>query len=196
MPADRLLQSQILLSSGLITRLSGKLAQNSNIIVSPAGILDVVSLISVGADPKMGAALLTTVGLSSSPGSEVNGDLVALREALSNGFNTATANEATFDVGNAVIVDPAIKPNEAAVAELEKAGAKVLISSVNDANAIDQVNKWIAERTKHLISDLIDHTTRNPGLLLANALYFKGRWSTQFSNLTESERRILRAWNH
>jgi serine protease inhibitor len=179
-PADRLLLSQLRLSSRLIDRLSIQQPETSNIVISPAGILSALSLLDVGADTQMRAALLNTAGLSFGPGSEATDDFTGVCQTLSGGFKTTTAKEATFDFGNAVIFDPAIKPDHAAIAELEKAGAKVLTSSINDARAIDEVNRWILKKTRGLIPELIDHASRKSGFLIADALYFKGRWSTPF----------------
>ena len=58
------------------------------------------------------------------------------------------------------------------------------------AAATQRINKWVADQTRNRISDLIpggalDKTTR---LVLANALYLKAPWASEFSqNATQSE---------
>src|SRR2546429_4109411 len=58
------------------------------------------------------------------------------------------------------------------------------------AAATQRINKWVADQTRDRIRDLIpggalDKTTR---LVLANALYLKAPWASEFSrNTTQSE---------
>jgi serpin B len=60
----------------------------------------------------------------------------------------------------------------------------------NPAAATQHINKWVADQTRDRIRDLIpggalDKTTR---LVLANALYLKAPWASEFSaNATQSE---------
>jgi serpin B len=60
----------------------------------------------------------------------------------------------------------------------------------NPAAATQRINKWVADQTRDRIRDLIpggalDKTTR---LVLANALYLKAPWASEFSqNATQSE---------
>jgi serpin B len=60
----------------------------------------------------------------------------------------------------------------------------------NPAAATQHINKWVADQTHHRIRDLIpggalDKTTR---LVLANALYLKAPWASEFSkNATQPE---------
>src|SRR5437870_8837712 len=60
----------------------------------------------------------------------------------------------------------------------------------NPAVATQRINKWVADQTRDQIRDLVpggalDKTTR---LVLANALYLKAPWASEFSqNATQSE---------
>src|SRR5262249_30063730 len=70
-------------------------------------------------------------------------------------------------------------------------GAFEPLDFVADATAATQrINKWVADQTHDRIRDLIprgalDKTTR---LVLANALYLKAPWASQFSqNATQAE---------
>ena len=53
------------------------------------------------------------------------------------------------------------------------------------------INDWVEEKTKERIKDLVteDHIEgSNDGLVLVNAIYFKGNWKTQFNpKLTQKE---------
>lgn len=50
-------------------------------------------------------------------------------------------------------------------------------------NAVrDYINQWVSNETKGHIRDLLPPTsiTENTDLVLANAVYFKGRWKNRF----------------
>jgi serpin B len=46
----------------------------------------------------------------------------------------------------------------------------------------EQINAWVAESTKKLITQVIDPNKLPPttDLVLANAIYFKGKWNHPF----------------
>ncbi|XP_039748870.1 zonadhesin-like isoform X3 [Pararge aegeria] len=53
----------------------------------------------------------------------------------------------------------------------------------NANEAANIINKWVEEKTKHLIKNLVspDSFDRDTVLVLVNALYFKGNWKKQFN---------------
>jgi serpin B len=51
---------------------------------------------------------------------------------------------------------------------------------INDASAPDKINAWIEEKTNGLIKQMIDKLEDNTVMLLINAIYFKGKWKSQF----------------
>jgi serpin B len=57
-----------------------------------------------------------------------------------------------------------------------------LVNYTDTSNAVDQINKWIARNTDNLIKDMIKPSMIDPNtkIVLANAIYFKARWSSKF----------------
>ena len=51
---------------------------------------------------------------------------------------------------------------------------------INDASAPDKINAWIEDNTNGLIKKMIDKLNDNTVMLLINAIYFKGKWKSQF----------------
>ena len=43
-----------------------------------------------------------------------------------------------------------------------------------------QINFWIESKTNGLIKEMIDKLNDNTVMLLINAIYFKGKWKSQF----------------
>ncbi len=54
-------------------------------------------------------------------------------------------------------------------------------------SAVERINRWASDNTRGLIPKVIEEIDPNTILLLMNAIYFKGDWSTPFeANQTES----------
>ena len=54
---------------------------------------------------------------------------------------------------------------------------------------LDEINRWVSDRTKGMITDLLSKEDLQPNLVsfLLNAIYFKGAWTKPFDkNLTET----------
>ncbi|MCL2491079.1 MAG: serpin family protein [Propionibacteriaceae bacterium] len=50
----------------------------------------------------------------------------------------------------------------------------------NDPAAAATINRWVAENTDGLITDLFDHIDPEWAVVIANAIYFRGVWERQF----------------
>jgi serpin B len=51
---------------------------------------------------------------------------------------------------------------------------------VSDPLAPEQINSWIESKTNGLIKDMVDELDPSTFMLLINAIYFKGKWNSQF----------------
>ncbi|RWS25215.1 putative serpin-like protein [Leptotrombidium deliense] len=45
---------------------------------------------------------------------------------------------------------------------------------------IESCNEWVVEKTKNMISSIVDQLSPSAKLVLLNAIYFKGNWKTEF----------------
>jgi serine protease inhibitor len=52
--------------------------------------------------------------------------------------------------------------------------------SFTDPRTREIINKWVADRTKNLIEELLETLAPDTVSVLVNAIYFKGDWATQF----------------
>ena len=57
--------------------------------------------------------------------------------------------------------------------------------TVTDSDAVKRVNQWVSDNTNGKIKDIISDS--DFGALLANAVYFKGAWRTEFHEANTSE---------
>src|SRR5438067_8857093 len=99
----------------------------------------------------------------------------------------------TLNIANRLFAqkDYAFRPAYLSLVKQNFGGAFEPIDFIaNPAVATQRINKWVADQTRDHIRDLIpadalDETTR---LVLANALYLKAPWASEFSrNATQSE---------
>ena len=52
---------------------------------------------------------------------------------------------------------------------------------VTDKNAVNEINGWVNEKTKGKIPTIISEDNNDFWAMLANAVYFKGRWQNEFN---------------
>lgn len=50
----------------------------------------------------------------------------------------------------------------------------------NSSEAVEQINRWVNEKTKGKISEIVDESIKDSILLIINAMYFKGIWREVF----------------
>ena len=92
----------------------------------------------------------------------------------------AGKSDSNFNVSNAIWVDKSFQV---------KAGYKKSVTNKyfsdlkrtefsNTQTAINDINQWVAEKTRHRINEIVDKTMidSNTQMLITNAVYFKGMW--------------------
>jgi serpin B len=71
--------------------------------------------------------------------------------------------------------------------------ADARLFDINNTAAPDEINKWIDDKTNGLIKNMIDELPDNTVMLLINAIYFKGSWSSQFDKAKTVTRPFYRS---
>jgi len=59
-------------------------------------------------------------------------------------------------------------------------GAEIAPLDMLDPKSVHVINKWIEQRTNHLIKDMLDEIPSNAVMYLVNAIHFKADWKYQF----------------
>jgi serine protease inhibitor len=179
---ERILESEVHLSSALVAELSRRAPPGTNIVISPASIAGLMALVDVGADAKMHAAIFAMLGLESAP-NRSSVDSKSLRSLILKASLASSTEKSTLTFSNAVLMDPASKPYDGALSEMRAMGAEISLSPINNPAAIKHINDWAAKRTKGRILSILGYEERKPGLIAVNALYFEGLWSKPFPKL-------------
>ena len=178
---DRVLAAQSRLSLQLIQQLANERGAGGNLVVSPASLAAVLSLLDVGADAPMRAALYKTLGFDAEHPNAAAADLENLRALVTKLSKGVEDKDTTLKLANWIVFDPQSQPIDEALRKLRATGARVTQDDLSDPAVIKAINDWVSERTKGLIPSILDQGPKMPGLIALDALYFKGTWLDQFA---------------
>ncbi|KAF7073669.1 hypothetical protein CFC21_078617 [Triticum aestivum] len=153
----------------------------SNVAFSPLSIYSALSLVAAGARGGTLDELLAVLGASSRDELAANGRFVA-EHALadrspSGGPRVAFASGVWHDAGRAL--EPAYR--EAVVASyLAEIRAVDFRNKAEESR--EEINKWVAAATGKLIDSILpaESVDEDTAVVLASAIYFKGKWETPF----------------
>ncbi|XP_061377969.1 zonadhesin-like isoform X3 [Danaus plexippus] len=149
---------------------------NASVIGSPFSILFLLAQLALYASGNSKTELLKLLNLSND--CEIRSFVPKYLQLIS------VTNNASFDLAQKIygsVKYPFSENFKKDTREVFNAQAQNVDFS-NPKEAADIINKWVAERTRNLIPNLIspDALSSNTRLVLANAIYFKGDWRYQF----------------
>lgn len=151
----------------------------SRVVVSPASLAAILSLVDLGGSPVMHSAIHRTLGFRNVVRRKELGDLASLRNSVS-AIIRQSGKDGPMVMANLVAFDRVVRPKQLGIYALSGAGADVLVDSLSDARVIDRINGWVKEKTHDLIPQILDEAPETLGLVALNALYFKDRWQIPF----------------
>ncbi len=149
---------------------------SENMMISPMSISYALSMTLNGADGTTRSAMLEALRL--------NGITV---DAINNSYKNLTG--ALLSVDKRVLISIANSvwtENDFAVKQdfidilTNYYNAESKSFDINDSSAPDKINAWIEDKTNGLIKEMIDKLEDNTVMLLINAIYFKGKWKSEF----------------
>jgi serine protease inhibitor len=195
----RRLAAQSRLASRLLERLAKEPNAGDNIVVSPASVAMALSLLELGADEKLRAAIAQALGYEA-PAAQ--GPAAAITRKKPSAKSPAQPGKATEDLkgllqviidldrdkdmqgvlslANSIIFDPDAAPSDLALRGLRETGAKVAVENLSSEETLKGINDWVSAKTNGLIPTILETSPRNSGLVALNALYFKDKWKFPF----------------
>jgi serpin B len=175
-------------NTGFAFKLLKQLAKDQpakNIFISPFGVSTVLQMADNGAGGQTKTEMQQVLGTTSLSQTVVNTASRDINQSLN---NSDTNNILT--IANAVWYQKGIpaKPNFIACNQ-QFFGATVDPLDFTDAHSIDIINSWASEKTRGKITHIADGMmSPPPDLYLANAVYFKGKWSDPFDRGSTKDR--------
>jgi serpin B len=178
-------------------RLSAMLAENvdnDNFVCSPYSIWLPLSALVNATNIQNKAALLTTLGSAGITEEDINRaasqmlyDLTNIRAKEYGEYHNPLKIANAIFVGN----DVTIKNNFAQIFMNYYRGSSINVD-FSSPGAVNAVNRWASENTDGLITNLVQEFVPLTVAVIANAIYFSDKWSTEF-NPERTEEQIFHA---
>lgn len=151
----------------------------ANVVVSPASLAAILSLVDLGGNGGMHTAIHRALGYKRAARNKAEKDLAGLRRSVS-ALVAQGGKDGPLMLANLVAFDRSIKPKQLAMYGLSGAGADVLVDNLADGKIVERINGWVKEKTHDLIPSIIGEAPETLGLVAVNALYFRDKWQTPF----------------
>lgn len=152
--------------------------ESENIIISPLSISLALSMTLNGADGATRDAMLDALRANGITPESINISYKDLTESL-----LKVDKRVLISIANSVWTENNFavkKPFPEILTQYYNAEAESF--DINDPAAPDRMNNWIENNTNGLIDNMIEELNDNTVMLLINAIYFKGKWKSQFES--------------
>lgn len=166
-------------------KLYDEIETDDNLFFSPYSINIALSMLDNGAQNNTESEIERLLGINDI--SKRNAEI----KKLMNSFND---EKAVIDTANSVWVrngyEFSSRMNDEFLAPLQNFyEASVFNADFDNPGTVNEVNGWISDNTGGMIKKMIDEISRENVMLLINAVYFNGRWTTPFeaSSTRESD---------
>jgi serine protease inhibitor len=155
-----------------------------NVIISPLSISSSLSMTLNGANGATRDAMLAALRMNGlTPGAinnaykNLTGTLLKVDQRVLISISNSVWTEKNFVVK---------KPFIDLLSGFYNAEAKSF--DITDPLAPKQVNSWIESKTNGLIKNMVEELDPSTVMLLVNAIYFKGKWSSQFDKANTTDK--------
>jgi serine protease inhibitor len=151
--------------------------ENENIMISPLSISTALSMTLNGADGTTRDAMTEALRINGLTPEIVNDSYKNLVSALLSIDN----KRVYLNIANSVWTEKNFavkKPFTDCLTEYYNAESRSF--DISDQAASKIINTWIENKTNGLIKEMVDKLESNSVMLLINAIYFKGKWNSQF----------------
>ena len=142
----------------------------NNLVLSPFSILVLLCMAADSTDSETKEEIIRIIS-KDQPYDDIKKTMIELSDKLS--------EDNTLSIANALCVNETIKNSikDGFKEQLNKNYNSKLFAS---KNIVDDVNKWVNEKTKGMINKLADKTMENMLACLMNAICFEAEWDEQY----------------
>jgi serpin B len=152
-------------------------AGDQNVIISPLSLSSALSMTVNGAANGTRDSILKALRVSDISIDDLNKSYKDLTEAL-----LSVDSRVIMEIANSVWAEKTFsvkKPFSDVLTGYYDAEARSF--DITDPTAPQEINQWISDHTNGLIKNMIDQLDDNTVMLLINAIYFKGKWKSEFN---------------
>ena len=157
-----------------------------NLFISPFSIAQALCMTYNGAAGTTGTEMAGVLGIDGMTREQVNTGHRSLLQTFQNAdpkVETNIANALWLNPGETQFLPDFIARDQ------DNYGAKIFSTKITGDAGVDAINDWVKEKTQAKIVDLLKHgdLDGNSRLVLTNAVYFKGTWTTVFNKALTRE---------
>lgn len=162
----------------LFRKITSKAGNSGNTMVSPLSISLALSMVYNGAAGETKKEMENAMKLSGLTTEEINNAHKVLVEALQ-----SADSDVLLEIANAIYYrqELAVKGDFVNVNK-EFYDAIVKSLNFNSSDALKTINGWVATKTRGKIPTIIDSVDPSIVMILLNAIYFNGIWTTPFGD--------------
>lgn len=157
---------------------NGVRKDNENAFVSGFSIYTALAMLANGAEGNTRTELLNALGIT---------DLDSVNNMMKTYCSGSMDESVTFNIANSVWLGKTLIPS----AMIDNKFINPLMTNYNSevyrdvdftsADTVKQVNGWVDQKTNGMIKKIVDEQTLSQAVaMIMNALYFQGRWTSQF----------------
>ncbi len=155
-----------------------KQSHDKNVFISPFSVAIALAMIYNGAENATKQAMATTLGLNGLSLQEINAAnraLISIQKQCDSEIQLTIANSIWIREGIALFPEFVQRISD-------DYDGKIVNMDFSASDAVDTINRWVADKTKGRIKTLVTRDMLNPPaiLFLINAIYFKGIWEQPF----------------
>lgn len=175
----------------LLRELLGQTADaEESIFLSPTSIALALGMAFNGASGTTQTAMAEALQLRDLSRGEINEQSLALLQTLDRvGDGDAPDPGVRLDIANSLWHRQDVALNQDFLADVSRFyRAEVQGLDFTAPASVNVINDWVSKATQGLIPSVVDELDPDLALLLVNAVYFKGDWTTPFDKALTSER--------
>jgi serpin B len=171
-----LVKSENTFSFDIFKKILENSAESENIIISPLSISCALSMTLNGANGATRDAMLEALRVNGLTPEIINNSYRDLSKALLH-----VDKRVLISIANSVWSEKNFEVKIPFTNILtEYYSAESMSFDITDPVAYVVINSWIEEKTNGLIKNMLNNLDDNTVMLLINAIYFKGKWNSQF----------------
>jgi serpin B len=179
---DQVAMAEQAFSLSLLRQLNAQGSSTSNVVTSPSSLATVLAMLELGARGATSSQIAAVLGTSKLNSAQQAAEWNALssneaQAARQAGIDLASANSLWLQ--KALRLDPSFM---SALSREFATGVWQVDFDRHSTQANAAINSWVSSQTHGLITQLFEPGAINSqtALVLANAIYFKGAWQTEF----------------
>jgi len=166
----------------LLAELAGK-SPGENVFISPYSIHTALCMAWSGARGGTADAMARTMHIAGSQAQDVMVSCLSLKSGLASADTLVR-----FDIANSLWSRQGLPLRTEFKAGVEKYfDGRAEALDFGSPQALRTINGWVKERTNGKIERILERIPPDAALYLINAIYFKGKWRTQFDKALTSD---------